>query len=84
MVPLSLRTLHRHAEPPGRAAAGGGVPAMGQVGHARRAGVLCAVTCKHTAITNQIAPLSWRHSEQAGQLQNSISAPMYRSLDIYL
>lgn len=44
MVPLPLRTLHGHAEPPGCAAAGGRVPAVGQVRHAGGAGVLRAVT----------------------------------------
>lgn len=31
MVTLPLRALHGHAEPPRGAAAGGGVPAVGQV-----------------------------------------------------
>lgn len=47
VVPLSLRTLHCHAQPSGRAAAGGGVPAVGQVRHTGGTGMLCAVTCKH-------------------------------------
>lgn len=62
VVPLSLRAFHCHAQPSGGTAAGGGVPAMGQVRHTRRAGVLRAVTCKHTGITNQIISLSWQHS----------------------
>lgn len=48
MLPVPLRVLHGHAEPAGGAAAGGRVPAVGQVRHAGGARVLRAVTCQHT------------------------------------
>lgn len=62
MVTLSLGALHRHAEPSGRAAAGGGIAAVGQVRHAGGTGVLRAVTCKGRAVTNHVLPPSWQLS----------------------
>lgn len=44
MVPLSLRTLHCQTESPRGTAAGGRIPAVGQIRHTGGARVLRAIT----------------------------------------
>lgn len=61
VFPLPLGILHGHAEPPGGAAAGGGVAAVRQVRHAGGARVLRAVTCNTRGLQTCCSP-SWQHS----------------------